>query len=508
MKKIIGLIMIAGISYGASVVTPPGIQVNGLATNNNVMVYSDGMLLDSGVAPTNLVSVTNLTADIEALSATNAAQDALIADNLYTTGTTNKTLIDAAISAATPSDYSSVSNSAFQFAEYLDSAVIQTNTGNPKFILVGDSLTALNNTYLETTTTGPNARGYFNHARGFLPTEVTVVTNIAIGGAVVSQMLALTNAVTTSEADYVVCMIGRNNIFNGGSYEDVRAEIETLLDAYCAAGKTTFLMTLLPSETHVNDPASEVAACYKLNRWIKDINAQYIDVYGVDVTTPLIEFTDMSMPTNSTTDNVHFSAQTAQVIGYHLAQKIKEIVPQCSVNAYGRDYIWYTSADTNENVLTEDYDAFFDGGSGWANFGGGFTVDYTSTGAVMTITNATYYYSNIYCTETYGSGFDTNDTIYAQIDISWDITEGISDTDTQFFPHIQLKFVSAGTVRRAFFQGGTEEVPCGGKILKTGRATLQTTGLPAENEALYFYVGFMGIRTGTVTIHNISVWKE
>ena len=81
MKKIIGLIMIAGISYGASVVTPPGIQVNGLATNNNVMVYSDGMLLDSGVAPTNLVSVTNLTSDIEALSATNAAQDALIAWN-------------------------------------------------------------------------------------------------------------------------------------------------------------------------------------------------------------------------------------------------------------------------------------------------------------------------------------------------------------------------------------------------------------------------------------------
>jgi len=69
MKKIIGLIMITGISYGASVVTPPGIQVNGLATNNNVMVYSNGMLLDSGVAPTNLVSVTNLTADIEELQA-------------------------------------------------------------------------------------------------------------------------------------------------------------------------------------------------------------------------------------------------------------------------------------------------------------------------------------------------------------------------------------------------------------------------------------------------------
>jgi len=104
MKKIIGLIMIAGISYGASVVTPPGIQVNGLATNNNVMVYSNGMLLDSGVAPTNLVSVTNLTADIEALSATNAAQDALIAGNLYAEGTTNKTLIDAAI-AGTKFDF-------------------------------------------------------------------------------------------------------------------------------------------------------------------------------------------------------------------------------------------------------------------------------------------------------------------------------------------------------------------------------------------------------------------
>jgi len=100
MKKIIGLIMIAGISYGASVVTPPGIQVNGLATNNNVMVYSNGMLLDSGVAPTNLVSVTNLTAGIEALSATNAAQDALIADNTYAEGTANKNAIDTAIAAS------------------------------------------------------------------------------------------------------------------------------------------------------------------------------------------------------------------------------------------------------------------------------------------------------------------------------------------------------------------------------------------------------------------------
>jgi len=107
MKKIIGLIIITGISYGASVVTPPGIQVVGGATNNNVMVYSDGALIDSGVAPTNLVSVTNLTADIEELQAnsidsevwagvSNAAYGAL-----YLDGTTNKTLIDASIAGTT-----------------------------------------------------------------------------------------------------------------------------------------------------------------------------------------------------------------------------------------------------------------------------------------------------------------------------------------------------------------------------------------------------------------------
>ena len=70
MKKLIGLffVLVVG-SYGAMVITPPGIQVEGLATNNNVMVYQDGALIDSGVAPTNLVSVTNLTADIEELQA-------------------------------------------------------------------------------------------------------------------------------------------------------------------------------------------------------------------------------------------------------------------------------------------------------------------------------------------------------------------------------------------------------------------------------------------------------
>jgi len=106
MKKIIGLIIITGISYGASVVTPPGIQVVGGATNNNVMVYSDGALIDSGVAPTNLVSVTNLTADIEELQANSIDSDVWAGVSntaysaLYLEGTTNKTLIDAAIAGA------------------------------------------------------------------------------------------------------------------------------------------------------------------------------------------------------------------------------------------------------------------------------------------------------------------------------------------------------------------------------------------------------------------------
>jgi hypothetical protein len=60
---------IMGFAFGAMVTTPPGIQIDGLATNNNVMVYQDGLLKDSGVAPTNLVSVTNLSASIAALEA-------------------------------------------------------------------------------------------------------------------------------------------------------------------------------------------------------------------------------------------------------------------------------------------------------------------------------------------------------------------------------------------------------------------------------------------------------
>jgi len=68
MKKLItGILLVAGFAYSASVTTPPGVQIVGTPQDNNVLVYSGGTLTDSGVAPTNLVSVTNLTADIEEL---------------------------------------------------------------------------------------------------------------------------------------------------------------------------------------------------------------------------------------------------------------------------------------------------------------------------------------------------------------------------------------------------------------------------------------------------------
>lgn len=68
-RAILAVFLMAGVALAGGPITPPGVQINGLATNNNVMVYSDGALIDSGVAPTNLVSVTNLTADIAANTA-------------------------------------------------------------------------------------------------------------------------------------------------------------------------------------------------------------------------------------------------------------------------------------------------------------------------------------------------------------------------------------------------------------------------------------------------------
>jgi len=108
-RAILALFLMVAATFAEGPVTPPGIQVLGTPQDNNVLVYTNGFLVDSGVAPTNLVSVDNLTDDI-ATNAANIAQNA------------------ADIITATPGNYSTVSNNAISAYDTVEGYAVDPNT--------------------------------------------------------------------------------------------------------------------------------------------------------------------------------------------------------------------------------------------------------------------------------------------------------------------------------------------------------------------------------------------
>jgi len=67
-RAILALFLMVAATFAEGPVTPPGIQVLGTPDENNVLVYTNGYLADSGVAPTNLVVVSNQLTKAEAES--------------------------------------------------------------------------------------------------------------------------------------------------------------------------------------------------------------------------------------------------------------------------------------------------------------------------------------------------------------------------------------------------------------------------------------------------------
>jgi len=64
-RAILALFLMVAATFAEGPVTPPGIQVLGTPDENNVLVYTNGYLADSGVAPTNLVAVSNQLTEAE-----------------------------------------------------------------------------------------------------------------------------------------------------------------------------------------------------------------------------------------------------------------------------------------------------------------------------------------------------------------------------------------------------------------------------------------------------------
>ena len=285
MKKIIGLIIITGISYGASVVTPPGIQVNGLATNNNVMVYSNGALIDSGVAPTNLVSVTNLTADIEELQANSI-------DSEVWAGVSNAAY--SALSAVTPD----------------------------KWLVAGDSNTALNMYQVyEGVTNVYTDLLYWQVISNAIPSMAVKGIGISGENAVegLARLVANTNFFTTETRDLYSIMFGANDINDGYTAKEAAANIEALATAALSYGADQILLI---GYYGYGTQAPEI---HEMNRYLKMAASSngwgYVDTYEATIDrtlTPDAANTIWTMQNSMPVSNFHLNTNGQ----YRIAQLI------------------------------------------------------------------------------------------------------------------------------------------------------------------------------------------
>lgn len=232
-RAILAVFLMAGVALAGGPITPPGVQINGLATNNNVMVYSDGALIDSGVAPTNLVSVTNLTADIAANTASVTAAN-------YTNSLQYlKTESDDRYVELVADNWADVSNSATQKVYNIFMIGGQSNTGtvsnNAEIVSLGldqPQTDVLFSYWIRSTT--PSGT-YSNELTYLQPVQSTK------WGSEISAGRAL------ADAGEDVCIIkvasdgrGLNDYFIPGKehYTDLTNQIAVCTDAITALGHT------------------------------------------------------------------------------------------------------------------------------------------------------------------------------------------------------------------------------------------------------------------------------
>jgi lysophospholipase L1-like esterase len=463
------------------------------------------------------------------------AGDLTRADDVFLSSSTND-VIDAAVEQAALAPSILATSNAFVAAdavtvEYLDAEIarlsdtsfevnntsgISTNqVGTPAFILVGDSLTAQNSYYLDLydendagPLNGPDSLGYFNWARGFINSSATA-TNIAVGGYTSANVLSQTNTVINSDFDYVLLSIGINDVYTAGySFETIRTNVAQALNAFSDNGKITFLLTVTPREA--TSTAAQLVEIEKYNTWAKNIHREFADVYPIDVTTPLLDFSDGELYQGSTRDNVHWSHGAASIIGWHVGQKINEVVPQCSQYAYDNGFEFNSGHASNivDNLSLTN-------GSSWAVAGSGVTVSYTNNTAILDCSGGSNYARIQHIENISGGAFASNDTLRVMADISWDCDQAYTSAVNFFHPigELYLRNVdnSAYAYRQIMYGASGDRVTIGSH-LKNGRIVLESVpvliGAGSDVDRVYITLGMYGISEGSITINNIRVWKD
>jgi len=320
-RAILALFLMVAATFAEGPVTPPGIQVLGTPQDNNLLVYTNGVFVDSGVAPTNLVSVENLTDDI-ATNTANIAQNA------------------ADILTATPGNYSTVSNNAMSAYNTVQNYAVDPTTLQLMINTNAAAIDALASSEIDVST-------LFGTEIFFIPTTSNAVVNGSNLWAAVNGFNGAgeTNAVLTGTGGYTL-----------PADLTVSGAVTHVMSLYSDSFSVSWNYSDHPPSQPANPPNAVIIGNISIDQTAKGSSFEGFKIEG-NISAPTTDVTDSATPPVLRNCWVTGSIATNQ----KTALMLDNVFASGQVCG-GGDAIW--AGDIKDSILLEDGSLYTIGGWG------------------------------------------------------------------------------------------------------------------------------------------------
>lgn len=275
--------------------------------------------------------------------------------------------------------------------------------------------------------------------------KLQLISNKGIGGERSDQILARIDDVLSTNANFYMYIIGKNDIVQLISANTIINNLKEIFDRTINSGGKVIATTIIPKETFVQGEVDRMEA---VNNWIRSLSNTNKNIIVLDFYKAIANFNTATSRTGTIRDGVHPSVQGAYLLGKEMDSKISKLLPDV-------DFFNSYNAKTTEQLLLNPYLTLGTGTiSSWTqntptailnkilNNDGTTTAEYTCTPGAN------------YLFQTVSSGFTVGDSIEALAEVEVD---SLASNVDQFQIYIQCKNGSTLLSDCSFLQLATVE---------------------------------------------------